>query len=183
MYCSFSLAALGQAQRAAPDFFVTQYAGSIGFVSGGLGYNIFKSKGMVSIHFGTVPKNLGGPLSIFTAKLFYNFWEVELSKRMTFRPVDVGLMVSYHTGDDFKSNVPDLFTSKNYYWWYTSMRWHLATETSLSVHLSPNRFFKKFTTYIELNSNDLYILSYITNASSLNLTRLIRAGLGARFNF
>ena len=39
-----------------PDFLETQYAGSIGYLSGGIGYDILRNHARVSAHFGHVPK-------------------------------------------------------------------------------------------------------------------------------
>lgn len=172
-----------QDHKGAPDFLALQYAGSIGYVSAGIGYDIIKSHARASVHFGTVPENQGGPLNIFCGKFFYKPWNINLSRRTSFHPADVGLMVSYHTGEDFKQSVPDYFSGKNYYWWHTSMRLHLATETSISIQLDPNRFFERLTTYIELNVNDLYLVTYFSNAASLDPGDLVKAGIGARFNF
>jgi hypothetical protein len=173
----------GQRSAAAPDFFVVQYAGSIGYFSAGAGYDIFQNRGRASLHFGTVPKGEGGPLNIFCAKVFIEPWTVGLSEHMTLNPLDVGLMVSYHMGDDFKLSVPDYFASRNYYWWHTAMRLHLATESSLTIKMDPHRFFKKFTAYAELNSNDLYLVSFVSNAETLKFEELIKLGIGVRLSF
>jgi hypothetical protein len=172
-----------QHRKATPDFFVVQYAGSIGHVSGGLGYDIFKGRARAGIHFGTVPRNQGGPLNIFAGKFFYPSWSLKLSEKTSFNPLDIGLIISYHTGENFKLSVPDYFASRNYYWWHTSMRIHAATETSLSIRMQRNRFVRKLTAYLELNTNDLYLVSYFTNAGTLKLTEMIKAGTGIRFSF
>jgi hypothetical protein len=173
----------GQRNKISPDFAVIQYAGSIGYLSGGVGYDIFQNRGRVSMHFGSVPKSEGGPLNIIAGKIIGEPWTIAVSERTTFNPLDVGLMVSYHTGDNFKSNVPDLLAKRNYYWWHTSLRVHLITETAISVRLEESRFFKKVTVYGEMNSNDLYMVSYISNASTLKLHELVKVGVGLRFNF
>jgi hypothetical protein len=166
-----------------PDFIVLQYAGSIGYYSAGAGYDIFKSRGRMSFHFGSVPKSSGGPLNIVTGKVFYEPWQIRLSEKAHFNPLDIGMIVSYHMGDDFKMNVPDYLSSDNYYWWHTCMRLHLAVETSVTAELKPNRFFKRFTGYAECNTNDLYMVSYFKNASTLKAYQLIKVGIGGRFNF
>ena len=71
------------AQRAAyaPDFASVQYAGSIGFISGGIGYDLSR-RTAVSIHYGYVPKNRGGELHIVAAKLLVNTWSFRISERL-----------------------------------------------------------------------------------------------------
>ena len=172
-----------QKKGIAPDFAVLQYAGSIGYVSGGLGYDLFQNRGRASIHFGSIPRGEGGPLNIAAFKIIGEPWTIAITEKTTLNPLDVGLMLSYHMGDNFKTNVPDLLAERNYYWWHTNLRVHLITETSLSVQLEPNRFFRKFTVYGELNSNDLYMVSYFSNAATLKLYELVKAGAGVRLNF
>lgn len=168
---------------AAPDFIVIQYAGSIGYLSAGTGYDVFKSKGRASVHFGSVPKARGGLLNVITGKVFYEPWNTRISDRLWLNPADIGLMASYHMGENFRKNVPDLLNGDNYYWWHTSLRIHLAMETALSIEMEPNRFFSKVTVYSELNTNDLYLVSFFKNASSLSGSEMIKAGIGVRFNF
>jgi hypothetical protein len=82
--------ASGQRSPVAPDFFAAQYAGSIGYFSGGFGYEVFKSRGRASIHFGSVPRSQGGPLNIFAGKLFYETWQLQRSKKVSFNPLSYG---------------------------------------------------------------------------------------------
>src|SRR5690349_8681129 len=108
-----------------PDFAVAQYAGSIGYLSGGIGYDVLRNRGRVSAHFGSVPRSQGGPLDIFCAKFFVEPWTIAMSEKFTFNPLDVGVMVSYHTGADFKENIPNYLAERNYYWFNTNMRLHV----------------------------------------------------------
>lgn len=62
------------------------------------------------------------------------------------------------------------------------MRAHLVTETSLTVQLRGHAF-HSLTGYIELNTNELYLISYFQNYRSLNLADIIKVGYGVRANF
>lgn len=166
-----------------PDFVVAQYAGSIGYFSFGTGYDIFKNRGRISVHFGNVPREYGGVLNIASGKFLYSFSSIPLSNRLTFKPIDAGIILSYHFGDNFKLNVPNYFKTDNYYWWHTAMRLHLATESSVSLHFSRESIFRSLTGYLEMNSNDLYIVSFINNTSSLKPHQLIKVGVGLRLHF
>lgn len=165
-----------------PDFAVFQHAGSIGFASAGFGYDVSKGRARLSFHYGHVPRNQGGTLNIFTGKLLCVPWIFQPNERFTINPLDAGVIVSYHTGDNFKSNVPDYF-SKNYYWWHTNLRFHLATEHSVTCHFNEGSPFSRLTTYLEFNINDLYLVSYFTNTSSLRLHELVKGGIGVRLAF
>ena len=163
-----------------PDFYVAQYAGSIGYLSAGTGYDIFKSKGKFSLHFGSVPKSQGGPLNILAAKLFFEPKVVPVWSNMEINPFDVGIMLSYHFGENFKTNVPNYFSDNNYYWWNTSLRAHLAIESSFTVRLGKGSFVKGFTGYAEINTNDLYLISFIKNTHALKIQDIIKIGIGSR---
>jgi hypothetical protein len=174
-----------QAQRsnAIPDFGVVQYAGSIGYVSIGAGYDIFENKGRVSLHYGHTPSGKGGPLNIVAAKFFYEPLTVNLSNRLSFQPADIGIMISYHTGRNFSTRWPSHRYPEGYYWWKTSLRFHLALESSFTILFDDQSFFKKITGYAEFNTNELYIVSYVTNPHALSLSDIVKIGIGTRLSF
>ena len=171
------------AQRPAslPDFATLQYAGSIGVVSAGAGYHL-SEKTSVSVHYGYVPSNRGGELHIIAAKLLFNTWSFRISERLRFDPLRLGAMVSYHLGGEFRSRWPSHRYPDGYYWWKTSMRAHIISETSLTLRL-PNSRFHSVTGYAELNTNELYLISYLKNSHSLSLKDIIKVGYGVRLNF
>ena len=164
-----------------PDFLALQHAGSIGYLSAGLGYDVYQSRARLSFHYGNVPENLGGDLDIFTGKFLCVPAVIRASEQVIIHPIDVGVMVSYHTGDNFKSNVPDYF-SKNYYWWHTNLRFHVAIEQSVNIYFHERRI-HRISGYIEFNLNDLYVVSYVTNSSTVGLDELVKAGIGTRIWF
>ena len=167
---------------AVPDFGVVQYAGSIGFVSFGAGYDVFKSKARFSMHYGFVPSTKGGPLNILTLKLFCKPTSWRLSENMKINPFDFGVMGSYHYGDDFDEQWPDVHP-KGYYWWNPALRLHLAMESSVSYKFPKDHRFNAISAYLEFNTNDLYIVSYAKNASTIKPWQIIKLGTGVRLNF
>jgi hypothetical protein len=166
-----------------PDHLTLQFAGSIGYLSGGVGYNIFKGNARTSFHFGHVPKSVGGPLNIFAGKLIFVPRSYKLSERTTVNPFDAGIMVSYHLGDDFRSTWPEHRYPEHYYWWQTSFRLHLNLESSITLKLNEHTTFKAITGYLELNTNDLYLVSIFQNHRALTVLDITKLGCGARFHF
>ena len=71
LYLICAIPGSAQERGLRPDFVTTQYAGSIGFVSVGAGYNIFKDKARTSLQYGYVPHSEGGVLNILSAKLLF----------------------------------------------------------------------------------------------------------------
>jgi hypothetical protein len=168
---------------AVPDFFTIQHAGSIGFFSAGVGYDVFDSKARFSTHFGTVPFNRGGSLSVVSVKLFYKPTTLTVWNRVKFNPVDFGIIGSYHYGDDFESRWPEGVHPKGYYWWHPAFRAHLGMESSLTYELKKGHVFKSLTGYIEFNTNELYLVSLIQNPQTVSAWNIIKIGLGARVHF
>ena len=166
-----------------PDHVILQYAGSIGYVSGGVGHNVFKGKARASLHFGHVPKAVGGPLNIFSTKLLFVPRRYQVSERVVVNPFDAGLMISYHLGETFQSKWPEHQYPENYYWWRTSFRFHLNLESSVTMKMKDNTTFKAATGYLELNSNELYLVSLFQNRRSLMLWDVLMVGAGVRLHF
>lgn len=168
---------------AVPDFFVIQHAGSIGFFSAGIGFDVFDSKGRFSTHFGTVPFNRGGIVNVLSTKLFFKPVTTTVWNRVKFNPIDIGVIGSYHYGDDLEANWPEGVHPKGYYWWHPSLRAHLAIESSVTYECRKGHAFKSVTGYLELNTNELYLISYFQNIRSLRPWDIIKIGAGARIHF
>jgi hypothetical protein len=166
-----------------PDFVGVQYAGSIGYISGMAGYRVFKEKARWSFHMGHVPQAQGGPLNIFASKLLFVPKRYTLSDRVIANPFDAGLMISYHLGSDFRSKWPEHRYPENYYWWQTSFRIHALLQSSLTIQLRHHTVFKSTTFYIEANTNELYLVSYIQNSKGLDLIDILKLGAGIRLQF
>lgn len=166
-----------------PDFIQIQYAGSIGYVSLGAGYDIFRNKARWSFHYGHIPPSKGGELNIAATKLKFIPKQYSLSEKVSINPFDVGLMVSYHMGSDFRSRWPDHRYPENYYWWQTSFRFHLTIESSATFQLRKHTVFKELTTFVELNSNELYLVSLFQNLDSIRAWDVFMIGAGARLHF
>jgi hypothetical protein len=130
-----------------------------------------------------VPKKFGGPLNIFAAKLLFTPARYVVSREVLVNPFDVGLMISYHLGDDFRSKWPEHQYPEHYYWWQTSFRFHLNIESSFTIRLRDHTTFKAVTGYIEMNANELYLVSYFQNLKGLAPTDVLKLGAGARFHF
>jgi hypothetical protein len=184
LYCLISFTSFGQGRKAlSPDFLQLQYAGSNGFLSIGLGYDIFKNNARVSINYGHVPNVYGGPLNIISTKLLYVPGTYKWSEKILVSPFDAGLMISYHMGSDFRSRWPTHRYPENYYWWQTSFRFHINYQPSVTYLLSEKNVFKSWTAYLDFNTNELYLVSYGKNLHSLKLSDVIKLGAGIRLHY
>lgn len=165
-----------------PDYVSLQYAGSTGWLSVGTGYHLFKDHFRVGMQYGYVPKNRGGDLHILTAALLYKPVKVNLSNKVSINPIDFGLKASYQFGENYSLKWPSKYPD-GYYWWSSALRLHLVTESSITIKLASPKLFKSITGFVELNSNDLYMISYVLNMKSLKLTEVVKTGVGVRLHF
>jgi hypothetical protein len=184
VYIGSVSAAMAQARHwTHPDYLQLQYAGSVGYISGGLGYDIFKERGRMSVHFGHVPASKGGSLNIFSGKLMYVPAVYPVSERIAINPFDFGVMISYHLGSDFRSRWPDHRYPENYYWWQTSFRFHLNAQPSVTVRIRDHTTFKTLTGYLDINSNELYLVSFFQNLRSIPAYKILKLGVGVRLHY
>ncbi len=170
------------AQRAdglLPDYYSLQFAGSIGTGSVGVGYNVFKEKTRLSLHYGFVPVAAGGELNIIALKWLYKPWKIQTTPRLSWNLLDVGAMVSYHFGEAFHTRWPSHRYPRGYYWWRPSLRYHLLIENSVTWKLKRGAF-EDISGYVEANSNELYLVSYALNTEGLSPAQVFKLGVGIR---
>lgn len=136
---------------------------------------------MVSLHYGHVPQSKGGELHILTGKLIFKTMRIPLSRRIHVNPFDPGIMLSYHFGSQFNTRWSDRYPS-GYYWWSTAIRFHINSQTSLTYKFASGQF-ESVTCFVDLNTNELYLVSYLQNTKSLTLRDIVKVGYGVRLNF
>ncbi|WP_304065931.1 hypothetical protein [Pedobacter glucosidilyticus] len=170
-----------------PKSVITQYAGSIGYLSAGVGYNLNKSgNSTLDIHYGHVPASKGGSLHIVTAKFAYRPFHVKINQHTTLSPLNPGFFLSYHAGSNFDSTWDDNNYPKGYYWWSTAFRPHLSLSTELSLKSEKKLKsigIKKLSFYSEFNTNELYFVSLFQNSTYLKLHDIFKLGFGSRIYF
>lgn len=170
-----------------PTSGLLQHAGSIGYISGGVGYNLNKrGRTTLDLLYGHVPKSKGGPLNIFTAKIAWRPFSVKLWDWGILHPLNPGFFVSYHGGRHFDSKWDDNNYPKGYYWWSTAIRPHISI--SHEVILFPKMIKKsipleKIGLYVEYNANELYLISHFQNKEVSTIQKTFKMGLGIRTYF
>ncbi len=169
-------------KSALPDFAIIQYAGSIGHISGGIGYDVFKSRGRFSTHFGWVPLGAGGTRNVISARLMFEPITLTVWNRVYMNPIDVGVMASFNYGDDLQSRRTEL-RSDDYSWWHPAIRTHVVLENAVTYQFKKEKRFHSVTGYIEVNTNEYYFITFIRNLNSVRLTDIIKLGTGVRLAF
>lgn len=166
-----------------PDHVSLQYAGSIGYMSLGMGYHLFKEKASLSLHYGYVPEVKGGELHIAAVKFEYKPFAIKLGNKLILHPINPTVFASYtfaeHLG--FKFNRDQY--PKGYYFWSPSLREHLALNTELKILGDPGSQIKSISLFAEANTNDLYLISWFENRTSTPIRDIFHMGFGVRMNF
>ncbi|WP_221766223.1 hypothetical protein [Hymenobacter metallilatus] len=170
-------------QAAGPFFLTLHLAGGTGVVALGGGYRLAQQRLEPELLLGYVPRRISGskPLAIITLKATYLPWTPELGRSSwQASPVTLGAMVNYTTGQQFfLTNNSAGNYRPGYYWWSSAVRLGLLAGTRLS-YAGPCR--QPTAAYAELSTNDLHLVSALTN-HSLRLVDILTLGGGFKQGF
>lgn len=170
-----------------PDAANIQFAGSIGFISVGAGYELFNNKrGNLDFNYGYVPASKGGQLHIITAKFAYRPFEIRIRNIAKIYPINPGMFISYTINKDLPIKFSGSQYQNGYYWWSPALRPHLSFSSEIEFNMEKDwnkSKVKSISIYSELNTNDYYAINYIHNQKSLSIGDILQAGLGLRIKF
>ena len=168
-----------------PDMSVMQFAGNIGMISAGVGWEYGKSR-QWETHalIGFLPSRYKSrSYWTLTMSQKYNPWEVTLNRCFSAKPLTVSLSVNSIMHSDFWMSEPDRYP-KGYYGFASRMRFVLGLGQRLNFKIPESRRWmsREFSVYYEITTCDLYIRQKFLN-SSIPFKDLIGLGLGAIFKF
>jgi hypothetical protein len=160
----------------APDQAKLQLAGSIGFLSPGVGWGWLDRRLEADLFFGWVPPPLGGEhifsltskLTLRPFRVTWGAWEL--------RPVTAALQLTYTFGDDYWVLLPDDYPD-GYYVLPTALRSGLAIGTDVG---RPLWGFERVGAYAELVVIDTALKLWADNRRALDLTDVVTLALGVR---
>lgn len=151
--------------RIIPKYTKIQFAGSMGFLSFGTGWNYAKHW-ETDVFLGFLPKFSTDQNKItFTLKQNYIPWKKDINEKFMFEPLSCGIYVNTVLGDDFWTSEPDKYPS-GYYNFSTRLRFNIFMGQRITYNIRPDkRFFaKSITFFYELNTSDLYLVSAASNS-------------------
>ncbi|HEY5824064.1 MAG TPA: hypothetical protein VIT44_06860 [Cyclobacteriaceae bacterium] len=167
-----------------PDHVVVQYAGSIGFISGGAGYDLFKTKNAnLDFLFGHVPRFTGSKaINSITLKFNALPIRVVINERTTLYPLTAGAYICYTPGNAYTSRLPSWYPD-GYYWWSEAIRANLFIGGSVNFSLQGMKEKSRLTAYYELGTNEIKLVSYVQNLHELSIWNIVHGGFGFRYHF
>jgi len=166
-----------------PDQVNLQYAGSIGYMSIGAGYNLFNEKAALSFHYGYVPEVKGGELHITAVKFEYKPFAIRIKDKLVFHPVNPVIFASYTMGKNFGLSFDRNQYAKGYYFWSPALREHIGITSELKILGDRSSKIKAISIYTEANTNDLYLISWYANRTSTPFYEIFHLGFGMRMYF
>jgi hypothetical protein len=166
-----------------PDHYKVQFAGNIGFLSGGPGY-ISKNKALeTDFMFGFMPAKFGGDALVsITGKMTYVLWRIPLKNTYYIAPISVGFYMNYTFGPQFDTRWPSYYP-KGYYWWATTFRPGLYLGGKVGREVNFRNQKRDLELYYEAGTYDLMLISYIQNTGFIRFKDIISFSVGMRFSF
>lgn len=163
-----------------PRYTKIQYAGSMGFIALGSGWNYGRDHWETDVWLGYVPKysDKHGMITL-TIKQHYIPWNIDLGKKFILSPLTCGLFINTLLDGDFWVTEPDRYP-KGYYGFSTRIRGHIFLGQKLTFKLEPRKIFKAVSVYYDISTCDLYLISAVTN-SYLKPKDYLSLGFGLQF--
>jgi hypothetical protein len=164
-----------------PDHVKLQFAGNIGFMSGGPGW-VSRNKTLeTDILFGFLPRKYGGDALItLTSKITYSPWRIATGNNTYIRPFSLGFYMSHTFGPQFDSSWPEYYP-KGYYWWATAVRPGAYVGGKIG-NVLPKKM-KSLELYYEVGTYDLLAISYVKNTRFLKPGDIVSLALGIKVGF
>lgn len=169
-----------------PTHAKVQYAGSMGRVSVGTGWDYGKKdQWETDIILGFVPKHSTNKAKIaFTIKQNYIPWKLPWGEKgFFFEPLTTGLYMNTISGRNFWNKEPGKYPN-NYYNMSTKIRFYAFVGERIGYKIPPQKrwFFKEVAFFYELSTCDLYVASAVQN-SYLKPHDYLKLSLGLKFHF
>mgnify|MGYP000958301207 CR=1 FL=1 len=154
-------------ERIIPTHTTIQYAGNIGLLSIGTGWDYGKHRQWeTNLLFGFIPKYSSKKAKItMTLKQSYIPWSIDIGKGFSVEPLSCGLYMNTVFGDQFWVSEPERYP-KGYYGFSSKIRFHIFMGQGITFNLGNNSRFsaKAITLFYEISTCDLYLISAATNS-------------------
>jgi hypothetical protein len=158
--------------RLMPQHLKLQFAGSIGFISAGFGYESPNKKFQGDFFYGYVPESVGGvTIHSVTGKFTWMALSKEYAKDWRVDFLTAGVLINYAFGKQYF-----LFSPENYPYKY----YGFPTALHAGIFVGSSVTKKRWGLYCEVGSTAKDILSYVNNTGSLRFDELLNIGIGTR---
>ena len=169
-------------ERVIPTHVKVQYAGGMGFMSAGCGWDYGrKCRWETDIFAGFLPKAYSDRTHMtFTLKQNYIPWSIRCCDRFAIEPFSCGIYLNLITGEDYWVREPDRYPGDRYYGFTSRLRTHIYVGQRFTYSLKSDGLLRNITLYYELSANDLDIIAKCGN-KSLDLSEIVYFSIGVKF--
>lgn len=147
-----------------PNIGIAQYAGNIGFLSMGIGWDYGKdNKWETHLLLGYLPHfTFGDDAFTLTIREQYIPFTISISDMISLSPSNLSLSMNAVMNDEFWFTEP---INNNYYRFSSKVRSHLGIGSRLNFYVpsEKKRRFARISLYYELSTYDLAIISIVRN--------------------
>lgn len=147
-----------------PRYSKIQFAGSMGLLSIGTGWNYYRDHWETDLLFGIIPRNVDNNAKItLTLKQNYYPWDIHLSDKLSFAPLTCGVYINILFDREFWRSQPNKYPEK-YYWFSTRFRFHIFLGERFTLDLNKEKsYHKSISFFYELSTCDLYLINKFGN--------------------
>lgn len=165
-----------------PTHVKAQYAGGMGFLSVGYGWDYGrKCRWETDMLIGVLPKAYSDNTHMtFTLKQNYIPWSIRCCDRLALEPFSCGIYMNFISGENFWIKGPDRYPEARYYNFTSRLRLNLFVGQRLTCYFRKNALLRNITLYYELSANDLDIVAKCGNRS-LALSDIVYFSAGIKF--
>jgi hypothetical protein len=158
-----------------PDHGTLQFAGGIGFLSAGVGYDSKSKRIQTDILYGYVPEKLGGvTIHCITGKFTWIAVPGKLKNNFKIDWLSTGILINYTFGKQYFFLSPDKYPLKYY---------GLPTAAHVGIFTGGSVRYKKACLYYEWGTTDRDLASYVGNIKAIPFFDIINIGVGAKYFF
>lgn len=166
-----------------PTQFITQYAGNMGVVSAGVGWDYGCHRQFeTNLLFGYLPKfRSRGSKMTMTLKQNFVPWRLPVGNDFNFEPLSFGLYVNTVFGSEFWEKQPKRYPDKYYPFLSTKIRINVFVGERFTVVVPQNRrkFIKSLTAFYEVSTCDLYLRAMVQD-HNVSLWDIVGLSIGMK---
>lgn len=168
-------------ERLIPTHVKVQYAGGMGVVSAGVGWDYGRRcRWETEVMTGILPKAYSDRThATFTVRQNYIPWSISLGNRLALEPFACGIYVNMISGEDYWVREPDRYPGDKYYGFTSRLRSYVYVGQRVTWLLRGDSALRGVTLYYELAANDLDIIAKCGNRS-LALSEIVYFSFGVK---
>ena len=171
--------------KAIPNLYIAQYAGNIGFVSLGVGWDYGRNdRWETQFLLGYLPKAVMSD-DMWTSTLRQHLvpWQVECTRLLTVSPVVFTLGINTVFNSEFWFTENERYPG-DYYRFSSKLRAQIGIGGRVNLHFTnyKRKLTDRISLYYDLSTYDLAVISYVPN-HNLKLSDILALGIGLQYKF